>query len=82
MANEIHELLEYVCTKENHELFNTEEIAKALKITVPEVNVYCRQLELEGDAKIDHTHNPEDVWFFHKTNFTLDAFFRGKYQNQ
>lgn len=81
MAAEIHMLLEYVCTKENHELFNTEEIAKALKLSVPEVNVYCKQLELAGDAVIDHSDDKDDTWFLHKTNTTLDAFFRGKYEN-
>ena len=80
MASDIHTLLEYVCTKENHELFHTEEIAKALKLSLPEVKVYRKQLEIAGDAQIDHSM-PDDIWFFHKTDYTLEAFFRGKYKN-
>jgi hypothetical protein len=81
MAKQIHDLLEYVCTKENHTLFETKEIARALKLSIPEVHVYCKQLEMEGDARIDHDLNAENHWFLHKTNFTLAAFFDGKYKN-
>jgi hypothetical protein len=81
MSTEIHDLLEYVCTKENHTLFNTEEIAKALKLSITEVEEYCKQLELEGDAQIDHGVKSEHSWFLHKTKFTLEAFFEGKYDS-
>lgn len=79
MSSELHELLEYVCTKENHSLFDAKEIAKALKLSIPEVQEYCKQLELEGDAKIDHSVIADETWFLHKTKFTLEAYFKGKY---
>ena len=47
----IHQVLEYICSKENQSSFETDEIADSLGFSLSETNILAREIINNGDAK-------------------------------
>ncbi|GJM30194.1 MAG: hypothetical protein DHS20C17_28290 [Cyclobacteriaceae bacterium] len=83
--NNILRVLDYICKDSTKQVFDSDQISEALKLSVSEVNTASRELEYNGDVKISggykELHNRGAISIV-KTTATVDAFNTGKYESK
>jgi hypothetical protein len=77
----IHQVLEYICSKENKSSFETDEIADNLGFSLSETNILAREIIKNGDAKDcgDNDTSYKGAVCLLKIVATKDAYNTGKY---